>query len=157
VRIPALLLCLSFLVLANTSCFKSDTCDPNPVANEAAAIEAYAANQGLSPIAHESGLYYQIFAQGTGETPANTSKVFITYTGKLADGTIFDDETDSSLTGWDLGRLIPGWQIGLSMIQEGGHIRLIIPSALAYGCKPYGAIPANSFLDFDIHLIDVVN
>ena len=155
-RIPSLLLYLFIVTLVNTSCFKSETCDPKPVADEAPAIQAYAANQGISTTAHPSGLHYQILTQGSGESPTTAHKVFIRYIGKLPDGTVFDEETDPTLTGWPLSQLIPGWQTGLSLIQEGGRIRLLIPSALAYGCKGYGTIPPNTFLDFDIELIDIV-
>ena len=57
-------------------------------------------------------------------------------------------------TGWTLGSLIPGWQIGLPLIQKGGEIKLIVPSSLAYGCGS-GPLPPNSVLYFDIHLVDV--
>jgi hypothetical protein len=66
----------------------------------------------------------------------------------------FDQQADSSKTGWILGSLIPGWQIGLPLIHKGGEIKLIVPSSLAYGCGN-GPLPANSILYFDIHLVDV--
>jgi len=71
----------------------------------------------------------------------------------LLDGTTFDQQTDASKTGWPLGSLIAGWQIGLPLIQKGGKIKLIVPSSLAYGCG--GNLPANSILYFDVHLVDV--
>ena len=45
-------------------------------------------------------------------------------------------------------------KIGLPLIKKGGHIKLVIPSSLAYGCSGYGTIPPNTPLFFDINLID---
>jgi FKBP-type peptidyl-prolyl cis-trans isomerase FkpA len=72
----------------------------------------------------------------------------------LLDGRVFDQQADATKTGWVLGSLIAGWQIGLPLIQKGGEIKLIIPSSLGYGCDN-GALPPNSILYFDIHLVDV--
>ena len=115
---------------------------------------AYAGNNGINYTRHSSGLLYEIVSQGSGATPSANSKVFVTYTGKLLDGRVFGQESDSSKTGWILGTLIPGWQIGLPLIQKGGEIKLIVPSSLAYGCDD-SQLPANSILYFDVHLADV--
>ena len=50
---------------------------------------------------------------------------------------------------------IEGWKIGIPLIKKGGKLKLIIPSALAYGCNDISGIPGNSILFFDIDLIDV--
>lgn len=115
---------------------------------------AYASAEGINTTRHSSGLYYEIISPGNGAVPSANSKVFVTYTGKLLDGRTFDQQTDAAKTGWTLGSLIPGWQIGLPLIQKGGHIKLIVPSSLAYGCSS-GALPPNSVLYFDIQLVDV--
>jgi FKBP-type peptidyl-prolyl cis-trans isomerase FkpA len=52
--------------------------------------------------------------------------------------------------------MIQGFQTGLKLIQKGGRIKLIVPSALAYGCKGYGSVPGNSILYFEVELIDVL-
>jgi len=70
-------------------------------------------------------------------------------------GTVFDEQLTPNTEPWTLGGLIKGWIIGIPLIQEGGHIKLIIPSSLGYGCDQYYAIPGNSVLYFDIHLVDV--
>lgn len=147
------------LVLHITGCKKDKDCKPNPVANEASQIQAYAAANNIAAIPHASGLYYEIIDPGSGMAASVTSKISITYTGKLLNGHIFDQQTTPNNTtskpAWLLTDLIRGWQIGIPLIKEGGHIRLIIPSALAYGCAPYYDIPGNSPLYFDVHLVDV--
>jgi FKBP-type peptidyl-prolyl cis-trans isomerase FkpA len=120
-------------------------------------LNAYCAGNGITPTVDPSGLFYQILDPGTGATASVNSKVFITYTGKLVNGTIFDQQSNSSLTGWVLSKLIEGWRVGIPKIKVGGHILLDVPSSIGYGCEGYGAIPANSILFFDVTLVDIQN
>ena len=146
---------LVFVVFTAVSCLKDDSCNPKTVQSETGTMQLYASTNNMNATADASGIYYEIIAQGSGPAPDVNSKIFIRYTGKYMDGTIFDQVTDHTLTGWYLGSLIAGWQLGLPKINEGGHIKLIIPSSLAYGCVGNGPIPANAVLFFEIQLIDV--
>jgi FKBP-type peptidyl-prolyl cis-trans isomerase len=144
-----------FLLFSGISCIKDDSdCQNKTVQSEAAAILAYAASNGITGTTHSSGIYYQIISPGSGPTPAINSKVFVTYTGKLLNGTQFDAGSTPA-SGWVLGGLIQGWQIGLPLIKKGGSIKLIIPSSLAYGCQGQGSISGNAILFFEIQLTDV--
>jgi FKBP-type peptidyl-prolyl cis-trans isomerase FkpA len=101
-----------------------------------------------------SGLYYEIITQGSGATVINSSNVTVNYEGKLLNGSVFDKS--SSAVSFPLGNLIKGWQIGIPLIQKGGKIRLLVPSALAYGnSSPSNSIAKNSVLYFTIELINV--
>lgn len=153
-----LIFSLCFSLFSLTGCVKgTKACTPKTAQSEQAAILAYAAANGISATAHPSGLYYQVMNPGNGAIPFPTSRVFVTYTGKLtSSGAVFDSQTNSALTGWILNTLIPGWQIGLPLLQKGGTIRLIVPSELAYGCQGAGPIPANAVLYFEITLVDVL-
>jgi len=152
-----LVLLSALVITGNLSCSKrtNDSCSPKTPQSEQAQILAFASANGITATAHASGLYYQIINPGSGVTPTVSSKVYVKYTGKLTDGTVFDSQTDSSKTGWILGNLITGWQLGLPLIQKGGSIKLILPSSLAYGCLIAGSIPVNSILYFEIELVDV--
>lgn len=142
--------------LTLSSCLKSDSpCQPLKPSSEESQIVSYATTNGINATKDPSGLYYQILDSGSGVKPTLTSKVYITYTGKFLNGATFDQEADATQTGWALSSLIEGWQIGLPMIKKGGHIKLIVPSSLAYGCTGYGSIPPNEVLFFDITLTDV--
>ncbi len=152
-RIVASVLLLSLLFL--NSCGKTDTgCQPVPVTNEKAQLVAYCNANSITYTEHSSGLLYQIITQGSGATPTAASTVSVVYTGTLLSGTIFDaraNPVDLPLSG-----LIDGWKIGLPLIQKGGRIKLIIPSALAWSCTGNGdKIPPNSPVYFDITLSDV--
>ena len=48
-----------------------------------------------------------------------------------------------------------GWQTGLPFCRQGGKIRLIIPSALAYTTRNLGIIPPNSILIFDVEVLEI--
>jgi FKBP-type peptidyl-prolyl cis-trans isomerase FkpA len=150
------LILASVLMVSCSGCFKNDeACTTITPAAEESQITAYATANGINAVKHNSGLYYQILNPGTGATPNINSRVFITYTGKLLNGTQFDQGTNPASTGWFLRDLIEGWQIGMPLIKAGGKIKLIIPSAFAYGCNGRPGIPANSVLFFEIDLVDV--
>jgi FKBP-type peptidyl-prolyl cis-trans isomerase FkpA len=144
------------LFITCSGCLKDKTCKPKSPDSELPQIQTFAATNGITAMADPSGLHYQVIEQGSGPTPNANSKIVITYTGTLMNGTVFDEQsTPNTAEPWTLGGLIKGWIIGIPLIQEGGHIKLIIPSSLGYGCEQYYAIPGNSVLYFDIHLIDV--
>jgi FKBP-type peptidyl-prolyl cis-trans isomerase len=131
-------------------------CTNTPVGTDSTALLSFAKGQGLTNLKDTLGMYYQVLSQGSGATPTVNSKIFITYTGTLLNGTIFDSKTNAAETGWPLAQLIAGWQYGLTKIQAGGHIKLLIPSAYGYGCQGSGAaIPPNSPLYFDITLVSI--
>lgn len=146
---------LLMVLVAFPGCLKNKECTPVPPSAEVSQILAFAAANSMSVLPHSSGLYFEILSSGSGTTATDNSKIFITYVGKTMDGQIFDQQTSVNLEGWPLSGLIDGWRIGIPLIQKGGRIKLLIPSALAYQCKPYGALPANSVLYFDINLVDI--
>ena len=151
-----ILIALSFFLalFAGDGCVKNAACIDKTVQSEQAAIINYAAAQGISATAHSSGLYYQITSPGSGPSPTSGSKVFIKYTGKLLNGTIFDQQTTAPVS-YGLNGMIQGFQIGLPLIQKGGTIKLIVPSSLGYGCNGFGSVPGSSILYFEIELTDV--
>jgi len=150
-----ILFALSFFIaiFGGQGCIKNDACKDKTVQSEQAEIINYAATQGISATAHSSGLYYQIINPGSGPSPTTGSKVFIKYTGKLMNGTTFDQATTP--VSYGLNGMIQGFQIGLPLIQKGGIIKLIVPSALGYGCNGFGSVPGNAILYFEVELTDV--
>jgi len=130
-------------------------CTPVPVDNDSAALLKFASDHDIKPTRDSSGLYYEIQGFGSGPGPKGTSAVYVTYVGKLMDGTTFDSVGNSTTTGWILNTLIQGWQIGLPKIYSGGRIKLLIPSALAYTCSGSadGRIPRNAPVYFDVTLV----
>lgn len=142
-------------VFSFSGCKKDNGCKPKSPASEAAQIQAFALANGITAQVDPSGIYYEIKEMGSGPKASVNSKISITYTGTFLNGDVFDQATTPNAEPWLLSSLIKGWIIGIPLINEGGHIKLIVPSSLAYGCAQYYTIPGNSVLYFDIRLVDV--
>lgn len=142
------------LISTQSSCSKTGGCSINPnytndnnTAQKTAMINFCAANN-ISYTAHPSGILYQIINPGSATKPNLCETISMTYTGTLLNGSKFDSGTIS----YPLSELIVGWQIAVPLVGKGGHIKVVIPSSLAYGSQSVGSIPANSPLFFDIIL-----
>jgi len=105
---------------------------------------------------------------GLGKSPTVDDVVFVKYTGKLADGTVFDEAQEFPVPvpgilpeGMPLllKEMIPGFQEGITRMQKGGKYTLYIPSEKGYGAnpRPGSPIPPNADLVFDIELIDFMS
>lgn len=105
-----------------------------------------------------SGLQYLEVKAGTGETPSDTSKVRVHYTGTLVDGTKFDSSVDRGEPAeFPVNGVIKGWTEALKMMKVGSKWKLFIPSELGYGDRGAGgAIPPNAVLIFDVELLAIV-
>lgn len=117
-------------------------------------IQEYLQKNGMTGYSKTTtGIYYKISTPGTGSPITADSTVTAKYTGKLLNGTVFDkSESGASFL---LNGTIKGWQQAVPLIKEGGRIRIVIPSAQAYGMTGNPNIPAFSPLDFDITVTEV--
>ncbi|MFT6633306.1 MAG: FKBP-type peptidyl-prolyl cis-trans isomerase FkpA [Bacteriovoracaceae bacterium] len=104
-----------------------------------------------------SGLVYEMIKEGTGKTPVATDTVEVHYHGTLTNGEVFDSSVDrGKKISFPLNRVIKGWTEGLQLLKEGGKVKLVIPSELAYGDA--GAppkIPGGATLIFEVELFKV--
>jgi FKBP-type peptidyl-prolyl cis-trans isomerase FkpA len=102
---------------------------------------------------------------GAGENPKKDDVVFVRYTGKLDDGTVFDKSQDQQWpiagvlpegTPLPLENMLPGFRDAVVKMQKGGKYVASIPAEMAYGANPPpgSPIPANADLTFEIELID---
>ena len=106
-----------------------------------------------------SGLAYKIIKKGTGAKAEAGKTVFVHYTGKLSNGTKFDSSYDRNQPiEFELGRgrVIKGWDEGISLLNVGSKATFIIPPDLAYGARGAGGvIPPNATLIFDVELVEI--
>jgi len=104
-----------------------------------------------------SGLVYEIIKAGTGKTPKATDTVEVHYHGTLTNGEVFDSSVlRKKKIKFPLNRVIKGWTEGLQLLKEGGKIKLIIPSKLAYGnAGSPPKIPGGATLIFEVELFKV--
>ncbi|PKP33312.1 MAG: peptidylprolyl isomerase [Bacteroidetes bacterium HGW-Bacteroidetes-16] len=115
-------------LLATLACKKEDGSNQNEIDREL--IETYVFDHQLTGTFTTTGLYYQIQLPGTEIHPSLSSTITVSYKGFTLSGSAVDD---GSFVPFKLNQLITGWQEGLQLIGEGGKIKLIIPSAQAYG------------------------
>ncbi len=104
-----------------------------------------------------SGIRYIIQEQGAGrKKPKNGDAVTVHYTGTLLNGTVFDSSRDrGEPIEFEIGQVIEGWNQMLKDMKRGEKRLAVIPPELGYGEQGYsGVIPPNSFLVFEIELID---
>ncbi|PIR84201.1 peptidylprolyl isomerase [Candidatus Kaiserbacteria bacterium CG10_big_fil_rev_8_21_14_0_10_51_14] len=102
---------------------------------------------------------------GTGREAKPGDLVSVLYAGKFTDGTVFDSSAahDNEPLKFILGAdgLIPGFQVGVNGMKEGGQRLISVPPTLGYGAEDVKddagnvVIPANSTLVFEVELVKV--
>ncbi|HET8574588.1 MAG TPA: FKBP-type peptidyl-prolyl cis-trans isomerase [Candidatus Paceibacterota bacterium] len=115
---------------------------------------------GNSSQAGEGQLMISDITVGTGTEAEQGDTVFVTYTGTLANGTVFDASSKHGGQPFSFtlgsGQVIPGWEQGILGMKVGGKRKLVIPPSLAYGANGIpGAIPPNATLTFVVELTNV--
>lgn len=104
-----------------------------------------------------TGLQYKITKEGNGPKPSLYDTVEVLYKGTLLDGSVFDETIGTETRKFVLGQVIPAWNEGLALMNEGSKATLYAPSELAYGA--YGAgeqIKPYTMLVFDVELVKVI-
>lgn len=114
----------------------------------------YIADNNLNATRTNSGLYYVIEEQGTGDQPTATSNVTVAYKGYFTNKTVFDQSLETGVS-FSLQNVIKGWKEGIPLFKEGGSGILLIPAHLGYGSFNYYGIPGGSVLIFNVKLISV--
>lgn len=110
-------------------------------------VENYSKGEGVQRTA--SGAYYRVTEEGTGATPLYSDRAYIRYTGKLIDGSVFEQAT-APLT---VDNLTTGFKEVLRQLKVGSKAHMVIPYNLAYGAAGDGNIPGYSTLIFDVELL----
>ncbi|WKK78788.2 FKBP-type peptidyl-prolyl cis-trans isomerase [Marivirga arenosa] len=135
-------------------------------------IQDFLAKNEIEAEKTESGLYYMVTEEASGEKPEAGDTVRVNYVGRTMDGTVFDTSYEDIAKESGVyneqreygpieipigkGRVIRGWDEGIMLLNEGSEATLYIPSGMAYGARAAGPkIPANSSLIFDVELVEV--
>jgi len=108
------------------------------------------------------GVTKTVLKEGNGPIPKNGDTVTIEYTGYLKDtnkpenkGEKFDSSVGRGpfVTPIGTGRVIKGWDVGVTTMKLGEKATLDITSDFAYGSRGFpGHIPADADLLFDVEL-----
>jgi FKBP-type peptidyl-prolyl cis-trans isomerase FkpA len=149
------------LVLSVIIILSLGSCDPAKKyeKQEKEEIDKYLSNNSeLAFDLKPSGMYYLEVLAGTGIMPVKSDTVYLFYTGKYLDGTVFDSNvgtTDTLILPIGEGWLIRGVDEGVLYMKAGGKSSLLVPSDLAYGAAGRGSIGGYTPLLFDLQLIKV--
>ncbi|MXO84622.1 peptidylprolyl isomerase [Altererythrobacter aurantiacus] len=115
------------------------------------------------------GAGVEVIEEGTGEVPQIGDVIFVRYTGRLPDGTVFDQSGESPLPPQlfpegvpfllEEGQTVQGFFEGLQQVRTGGTYEFNIPADKAYGDSPPpgSEIPAGSDLVFDIEVVEIMS
>lgn len=128
------------------------------------AIINRAIDENFDVRAAPEGYFYEIIEEGSYNPLREGDIVSVHYTGRFLDG----EEFDSSRRRGDplqfrVGDLIPAWNLALQRVRPGARLRVLTPSALAYGSdglvSPRGdtLVPRDEPLEFlieDIILLE---
>ncbi len=146
-------LLLLSIALVTTGCI-GDIAGIGPPSDPATETFASSLNVNIATMTKTpDGLYYRDIINGTGPELAKDTTVQVTYSGYLADGTLFDSGAGVSVL---TSTLVKGFREGLMGMRVGGRRQLVIPSALAYG--PVGnppSIPRQATLVFVVDLLAI--
>lgn len=129
-------------------------------ANKEAGEKFLAANKSKAGVkTTKSGLQYKVIKEGNGPIPADTTKVQVSYEGRLIDGTVFDSSyknNDGKPVEVVVNQMVPGWIEALTLMPEGSVWEIYLPQELGYGSREAGdKIKPFSALIFKLELVKV--
>lgn len=118
-------------------------------------LEQKAKEEGIKAL--ENGILLREIEKGSGiRMPQLRSTVYVHYTGRLIDGTVFDSTEGKLPSCFRVDELIVGWQAALLRMHEGDTLQIFLPAKYGYGSSKIDGIPAWSTLDFTLSLVKIL-
>lgn len=118
-------------------------------------LEQKAQEEGIKAL--ESGILIREIGKGRGtRKPQLRSTVYVHYTGRLIDGSVFDSTEGQLPACFRVDDLIVGWQAALLRMHEGDTLQIFLPAKYGYGSAKIEGIPAWSTLDFTLTLVKIL-
>ncbi len=121
-------------------------------------IQRFIERRGWKMTRNNTGLWYQIYAHGSGPKVTRGKKVTIKYTVHLLDGTLCYSSEESGPKTFIAGHgsVERGLEEGILLMRQGDKARLILPPFLAYGVPgDRKMIPPRSVIVYDIEVLKV--
>lgn len=106
------------------------------------------------------GTLYKVIEEGRGPIPADTSKVLVSYEGRLINDTVFDSSyknNNGKPVEIRVQQMIPGWIQALTHMPVGSVWEIYVPQDQAYGMRSAAAdlIKPYSALIFKMELVEL--
>ena len=118
-------------------------------------------NSAKDTITTASGLKYIILEKGNGIQADSGKEVEVNYNWYLTNGSLIGSSINTDDPYYFVlgtGKVVKGWDEGISYMHVGDHFRFIIPPQLGCGSTGYKYIvPPNATLIFDTYLLSVGN
>lgn len=123
-------------------------------------IEAFAERHQWEMATTETGLWYQIYEHGTGDSARNGLIASLKYTISLLDGTLCysSDSTGEKTFLIGQGGVESGLEEGILLMRCGDKARFIMPPHLAHGLPgDNDKIPPRSTIVYQVELLNLTN
>ena len=123
-------------------------------------IEAFAERHQWEMGTTETGLWYQIYEHGTGDSARNGLIASLKYTVSLLDGTLCysSDSTGEKTFLIGQGGVESGLEEGILLMRCGDKARFIMPPHLAHGLPgDNDKIPPRSTIVYQVELLNLTN
>lgn len=121
-------------------------------------IEKYVKRRGWDMTLTKSGLWYEIYNRGSGDSVKTGNIVTIAYDISLLDGRHCYSSDSLGLKSFKVGQggVEPGLEEGILLLKKGDKARLILQPFLAHGLLgDDNLIPPRSTIVYDIELLNV--
>jgi FKBP-type peptidyl-prolyl cis-trans isomerase FkpA len=123
-------------------------------------IKGYIKRQNWKMTETNTGLWYQILKEGSGDSIVEGDQISLQYKLTLLDGTECYNSEKDGLKSFEVGRgnVESGLQQGVLLLKEGSKAKFILPPHLAHGLTGDDfCIPARAIIIYEIEVIPTNN
>ena len=128
---------------------------PKQKAKDIKKIEDYLAKNNIKAESDTSGIRYVIHKKAGGAVPTPSNCAIVSYKGMIIGDSLQTFDKNPNFQ-FPIGRVIPGWQLGLQKLGVGDSATFFVPSELGYGARGSApVIPPDAVLLFRVKLISI--
>ncbi len=121
-------------------------------------IKSYVERRGWAMRESESGLWFMIYQEGTGNLVKKNDYITFNYEVNLLDGTKCYSSEESGPKSFVVGKggVESGLEEGVLLLKKGSKARFILPPHLAHGLiGDENRIPARAIIIYDIEILEI--
>lgn len=128
------------------------------VEKDAEQIKSFVERRGWTMEVSESGLWYMIYEEGTGNKIEKGDAITFNYHVWLLNGTLCYSSDESGAKSFVVGKggVETGLEEGVLLLNKGSKARFVLPPHLAYGLiGDENRIPARASIMYDIEILKI--